>query len=229
MFGRHSLESAVRDHSESTPARTLLQNFHHFTNLYAIVEPTRIQGKPTCIINGDTNPPSSGQTPTGWYAFERAILHKQEVLFRVGSVSKRALVIGAYLGHAVLILLISNPKLHITLVEDDPSVRASEIVQYLQEHFPHRITLYNWGIEDTLAHLPNAAYDLMYMDRDYTYPVITSHMASLTRLSRQGAFFVIDGYEMVKPVIDSWIHQGRMNKVMLSQCLWTSIVTNLCK
>jgi hypothetical protein len=217
MFGQQSLEAAVRDHSESTPARTLLQNFHHFIGLYNIVESTRIQGKPTCIINGDT------------YAFERAILHKQEVLFRVGSVSKRALVIGAYLGHAVLMLLISNPKLHITLVEDDPAMKASMIVQYLEEYFPHRITFYTWGITDTLAHLPDSAYDLVYMERDYSYPLITSHISSLLRLSRQGAFYVIDGYEMVKPTIDSWIAQGRMSKVMISQCLWTSIVTNLCK
>jgi len=217
MFGKESLEAAVRDHSESTPARTLLQHFHHFIGLYNIVESTRIQDKPTCIINGHT------------YAFERAILHKQEVLFRVGSVSKRALVIGAYLGHAVLMLLISNPKLHITLVDHDPDVRAPEILQYLQEHFPHRITLYTWDIVNTLAHLADAAYDLVYMDRDYSYPLITNHMNELVRLSRQGAFYVIDGYEMVKPVIDNWINQGRMNKVMVSPCLWTSIVTNLCK
>jgi hypothetical protein len=217
MFGQESLEAAVRDHSESTPARTLLQNFQHFIGLYNIVEPTLIEGKPTCIINGHT------------YAFERAILHKQEVLFRVGSASKRALVIGAYLGHAVLMLLISNPKLHITLVEDDPAVRAPEIIQYLQEHFPHRITLYTWGIANTLAHLPDRAFDLVYMDRDYSYPLIANYMNELFRLSRQGAFYVIDGYEMVKPTIDNWIAQGRMNKVMVSPCLWTSIVTNLCK
>jgi len=217
MFGQESLESAVRDHSESTPARTLLQNFQHFIALHTIVEPTRIEGKPTCISNGNT------------YAFDRAILHKQEVLFRVGSVSKRALVFGAYLGHAVLLLLISNPKLHIILVEPDPSVRASEIVQYLELHFPHRMTLYSWDFSETLAHLPNLAFDFVYMDRDYTYPLITNHMDELFRVSRQGAFYMMDGYDMVKPTIDFWIRQERMNQVMISQCLWTSIVTNLCK
>jgi hypothetical protein len=131
------------------------------------------------------------------------------------------------LGHALLLLLISNPTLHLVVV-DNESI-TPKIIHYFQQHFPDRITFYYGRIETSLAYLPNTYFDLIYMDKEHTYSCLTEYMPVLERVAKQGAFMVLDGYEEVKPLVDTWIAEGRMNKVMVSPCLWTSIVTNLCK
>jgi len=216
MFGRESLEAAVRDHRESTPARHLLDNFQHFIALHDLVGNTRVPGKPSYIINGNA------------YTYERAILHKQEVLFRVGATSKHALLIGAYLGHALLILLISRPTLHVTLLEDDNSVNTPAIVAYFQEHFPNRVSFYSGSVETCLQHFTDCAFDMIHIDQPHTYMLMTEHMDTLKRISQQGAFFILDGYMDVQSLVDAWIADKTLNYVMISRCLWTCIVTNLC-
>ena len=217
MFGQESLESAVRDHRESIPAKHLLDNFRHFIALHALVGDTRVQGKPSYLINGDA------------YIYERALLHKQEVLFRVGATSKHALLIGAYLGHALLLLLISKPTLHVTLLEDDVSVNAPAIVTYFQEHFPNRVTFYPGSVTSMFEHLPDHTFDMIHINQEHTYALITEQLSNIERVSQPGTYLVLDGYEDVQSLVDAWIADKTLNYVMISRCLWTCIVANLCK
>ena len=101
-FGKSILESAVRDHPESIPAKRLLENFHHFVNIHEVLNGKWEWGWGSYMFNGLK------------YIWQRETLKKQEALFRVGEKSKNALEIGVYLGHSLLILLISNPDLKIT-------------------------------------------------------------------------------------------------------------------
>jgi hypothetical protein len=213
MFGKESFEAAARDHSESTPTKVLLQNFQHFQNLYEIMKTHIVPGKATYFMNGAT------------YAFDRAILHKQEVAFRIGSVSNHALVFGSYCGHTLLILLASNPFLRITCVDNAPY--STDVVTYLNEHFQNRTTLL-FSSSDSIKLFSDNIFDAVFMDADHTFQLCIQ-FNEVKRVALQGAFIIFDGYEQVKPIVDSWISDKILSQTMISRCLWTNIVTNLCK
>ena len=214
-WGQERLEAAVRDHTESTPAKGILQTFQHFIQLYELMGPHLVRNKPTCLINGQQ------------YMYDRALLHKQEVMFRTGQVSKHALVFGSYCGHTLLILLASNPALKIVCVDNSPYSPA--IVHYLNQHFYNRIMLFVGQPKDALNLFADNVFDLVHLDTDATIPLIFHHFQAIQRVAIQGAFIMIDGYEPIKSLIDTWIEHGILSKTMISPCLWTSIVTNLCK
>jgi hypothetical protein len=214
-WGQERLEAATRDHTESTPAKGILQHFQHFIHLYELMGTHLVRNKPTYLINGQH------------YAYDRSLLHKQEVMYRTGQVSTRALMFGSYCGHALLILLASNPTLNIVCVDNAPY--APSIVNYLNQHFQNRIMLFVGNYKDGLALFADNVFDLVHLDTDATVPLVFHNFQDIQRVAIQGAFIMVDGYDQIRSLIDTWIEHKILNKTMVSPPLWTSIVTNLCK
>lgn len=128
MFGREILEQAVSHHPESVPARVLLENFHHFEAIHGVLKGQWIDGWGSYMFDGRT------------YRYQRETLKKQEALFRCGSGSSSSsgsavhvLEVGVYVGHSLLILLVSNPLLRITCIDID-SRYSPLVVDYLNRH-----------------------------------------------------------------------------------------------
>lgn len=215
-YGKSILEAAVRDHPESIPAKYILDNFHHFINLHNILDGKWEFGWGSYMFNGRK------------YEWQRETLKKQEALFRVGEQSKNVLEIGVYLGHSLLILLISNPTLKITCVDNDQRF-APKAVEYLNKAFNNRITFYLGDATNIINSIkPENNFDLVHIDADHNNEAVLRQFNASRKISTRDAFFVFDDYEATRNTIDSLINTNIVRQLVLPNCLWTNIVTKLC-
>lgn len=216
-FGRSVLEEVLRKHPDSYPSRKLLENFHHFENIYKILEGKFEYGWGSYLFNGTK------------YKYMRELLTKQEALYQVGEKSQNCLEVGVYLGHSLLILLLSNPDLKITCVDNDPRF-SPKVVEYLNKEFNNRITFYLGDAVAVIGGLPeelNKTFDFIHIDADHNEPAVNAQFMTSKRLAKDDAFIVFDDYEAVRKLIDGWISGGVLKHVRTPWCLWTNIVTKL--
>jgi ubiquinone/menaquinone biosynthesis C-methylase UbiE len=214
MSGRDILQAAVIGHPESYAASKLLDYFHHFEEIKNVLGNEWIPGWGSYLFNGVE------------YKYQRETLKKQEALFRVGQVSTHVLEIGVYVGHSLLILLISNPHLKITCVDND-SRYTPKVVSYLNTHFDNRVTLIMGDGVDVMRMLPDNTYDAVHIDTDHNIPVVTAQFNEARRVAKASAYFIFDDYDNVSMAIIEWINNKILKFIELPQCLWTNIVTRL--
>lgn len=209
-YGRSVLEAAVYDHPESVPAKVLLDNFHHFVALNNGFH----RGCGSYLFDGQT------------YKYQRETLKKQEHLFYTGQQSTRVLEIGVYVGHSLLILLLSNPNLLITCIDNDSSF-SPRAVEYLNKHFNNRIVFYCGSAEEVLQRETLGTFDCIHIDADH-YEYAVSRQFELSRkFAEPDALYVFDDYEAVRPLIDRWMTDGTLIHVFTPWCLWTNVITRL--
>ena len=206
-FGYSLLEQKA---PESEMARTLLYNFHHFIAL----GPGFHRGCGSYLIDGQR------------YAYQAETFKKQEALFQVGKASTRVLEIGVYLGHSLLLLLLANPNLEITCIDNDSKFSPSA-VQYLNKHFGNRIRFYLGDSTDVLSREKLGQFDCIHIDADHREDAVANEFALSRPLASPGAFFVFDDYEALRPLIDGYISSGVLFHVDTPWSLWTNIVTRL--
>lgn len=222
MFGREILEQAVSHHPESVTARVLLENFHHFEAIHGVLKGQWIEGWGSYMFDGRN------------YRYQRETLKKQEALFRVGAAAgtatagtaARVLEVGVYVGHSLLILLLSNPTLRITCIDCDKRY-SPLVVDYLNQHFGDRVDFILGDAVEAMKRLPAGTFDVVHIDADHVIPAVTAQFAEARRLARAGATVVFDDYEALRPAIDDWISTGVLQVVETPWCLWTNIVTRL--
>lgn len=209
-YGREDIERAVAWHPESTTAKLILDAFDHFIALGPRFHP----GWGSYMFDGQT------------YRYHLETLKKQEALVRVGSVSTHVLEIGVYLGHSLLLLLLSNPMLRITCIDNDARF-SPRAVAYLNAHFGNRITFHLGTAAEILPTLPLATYDCIHIDADHYDDAVRQQFTLAKPLATPRAFVVFDDYEAVRSVIDSLIESKVLDQLELPGCLWTNIVTQL--
>ena len=213
-FGKSILESAVRDHPESIPAKKILENFHHFVNINEVLNGKWEWGWGSYMFNGLN------------YIWQRETLKKQEALFRVGEKSKNALEIGVYLGHSLLILLISNPDLKITCIDNDDRF-SPKVVDYLNKNFGNRLFFHLGDAVKIIDTLPTGSFDLVHVDADHNNEAVMKQFNSAKRCALSDAHFVFDDYEATRGTIDLLLKENILKSLVLPNCLWTNIVTQL--
>jgi predicted O-methyltransferase YrrM len=214
-FGKSILQNVLHIHPDSYPSRKLLENFHHFENIYKVLDGKFEYGWGSYLFNGTK------------YKYMRELLTKQEALYQVGEKSNSCLEIGVYLGHSLLILLLSNPNLKITCVDNDPRF-APKVVEYLNANFNNRITFYLGDAVEVVNGLSdNDKFDFIHIDADHNEPAVNAQFLASKRLAKDDAFIVFDDYEAVRKLIDGWISGGILKHVRTPWCLWTNIVTKL--
>lgn len=212
-FGKSELEQACRDHPESEMARSLLANFTHFEKIYEIID---------------------GQWEMGWgsylffgmeYRWQREMLKKQEALFNVAKKASRALEIGVYLGHSLLVMLIANPSLTITCMDVDQRF-SPKVVDYLNKMFNNRILYLPGSAKEVLPVLTqrNESYDLVHIDADHYEDSVREQYLLSQGVMHQNSYIVFDDYEATRNVIDSFIQQDQLIHITTPWCLYTNIV-----
>lgn len=212
--GKHILEDAVADHPDSECARALLENFYHFEEIHRILEGGWQYGWGSYLFNGQE------------YTYQRETLKKQEALFNVGKTCFNVLEVGVYLGHSLLILLISNPNLRITCVDNDDRF-SPKVVNYLNKMFNNRITFFLGDAVKTVEKLQYVEFDCIHIDADHYEAAVNAQFNVCVKYAKPNAFIVFDDYEAVQPLIDGWISNGTLTCVTIPWCLWTNIVTRL--
>ena len=214
LYGFDTLSKAVHWHKDCVTAKVLHNHFHHFIQLYDAVGRDHIHGWGSYMFNGLD------------YSYQLETLKKQEALFRVGQKSTHLLEVGVYLGHSLLILLLSNPTLRITCIDNDARY-SPKAVEYLNQHFGNRITFHLGDATEVLKTLPHHEYDTIHIDADHTHEAVLSHFLHSLPLAKKNAYIVFDDYEATQSLIDRFIFDNTLSVIELPRCLWTNIVTQL--
>jgi len=214
MYGRELLESIVDRHPDSFPAVKLLVHFRHFEGLYRAVGERWHNGWGSYLFNGQK------------YEYQPATLRKQEALYRYAMTATNALEIGVYLGHSLLIMLIANPTLKITCIDNDDQF-ARKAVDYLNTHFNNRITFIHADALKGIATLADNTFDFVHIDADHYDAAVNNQFNASVRVAKLGATVVFDDYEAVQGTIDGFINRGILKHIVTPGCLWTNCVTKL--
>ena len=85
------------------------------------------------------------------YEYFIGMYPKQKLLYEVAKDAKSVLEIGVYMGHSILLMLISNPKLNITCIDIDQKFPKPS-TDYLANEFPEAKIQFIHG--DSLKILP---------------------------------------------------------------------------
>lgn len=205
--GKGRLEPLRQD---SPFASCLFDNFHHFVAL----GPRFYRGCGSYLIDGQT------------YAYQLETFKKQEALFRIGQRSTSVLEIGVYLGHSLLILLLSNPDLRITCIDNDPTFTPAA-VNYLNAHFGDRITLLLGDSRDVLSSRDLGSFDCIHIDADHRPEAVEREFSLSRPFARPSAYFIFDDYEAIRSTVDSLVSNGTLVSVETPWCLWTNTITRL--
>jgi len=214
LYGEGELLKAIEWHKDCITARVLHNHFHDFIQLYDAVGRDHIHGWGSYLFDGLK------------YSYQLQTLKKQEALFRVGQKASHLLEVGVYLGHSLLILLVSNPTLRITCIDNDARY-SPKAVEYLNQHFGNRITFHLGDASEVLKTLPSDEYDAIHIDADHTHEAVRSHFVHSLPLAKKNALIVFDDYEATQSLIDAFIADKLLTVVELPRCLWTNIVTQL--
>jgi O-methyltransferase len=206
-FGRSILEKLS---AESEAARALLYNFHHFIAL----GPHFHRGCGSYMIDGQR------------YVYQADTLKKQQALFNVGKASNRVLEIGVYLGHSLLLLLLSNPNLEITCIDNDDTFSPAA-VEYLNKHFGNRVQFFLGNSRDVLTRERLGQFDCIHIDADHREDAVSQEFILTRPFAVSNAFYVFDDYEALRSLIDRYISAGILLHVETPWCLWTNIITRL--
>jgi O-methyltransferase len=207
-YGRSRLEMA----RQTEYTQTLLANFHHFVGLNGSFH----QGCGSYMFDGQR------------YLYQIETLKKQEELYAVGKEATHLLEVGVYVGHSLLILLLSNPNLRITCVDIEHDI-PQRAVTYLNQHFGNRITFLHGRAEDILPTLPKHTFDAVHIDADHNPDAVTRQFNLCVPLATRNAYFVFDDYEAVQSVINEWIQTGLLHHIATPWCLWTNCITRINK
>ena len=214
MFGREYLDDIVTRHPDSFPAVALLEHFSYFEGLYTAVGGRWHNGWGSYLFNGQK------------YEYQPETLRKQEELYRYAMTATHALEIGVYLGHSLLIMLIANPNLKITCIDNDDQF-ARPAVEYLNRCFNNRITFIHDDAIKGIATLPDNTFDFVHIDADHYDEAVNNQFNASIRVAKLGATVVFDDYEAVQKTIDGFISQGFLQHLVTPGCLWTNCVTRL--
>jgi hypothetical protein len=206
-FGRSILEK-LSDSSEM--ARMLLQNFHHFIAL----GPRFHRGCGSYLIDGQR------------YVYQLDTFKKQEALFQVGKSCSRVLEVGVYLGHSLLLLLLSNPDLRITCIDVDDAFSPAA-VDYLNKHFWNRIQFYLGHSKDVLSRETLGKFDCIHIDADHREDAVSQEFTLSRPFASENAYYVFDDYEALRSLIDSYVSSGVLEHISTPWCLWTNVITRL--
>lgn len=208
-FGRNILENLV---SQSEMAKCLYENFHHFIALGNKFH----YGCGSYMIDGQR------------YIYQADTIKKQEALFQVGKTSTRVLEIGVYLGHSLLLLLLSNPNLQITCIDNDPTF-SPKAVEYLNNHFGNRIKFYLGNSQDILSKEELGKFDCIHIDADHREDAVSCEFVLTKRFADLNTYYIFDDYEALRSLIDGYVSSEELIHIQTPWCLWTNIITRLNK
>lgn len=206
-FGRSILE---RFALTSPMAKVLIDNFHHFIAL----GPRFHGGCGSYMFDGQR------------YVYQAETLQKQEALFAIGQKCNHVLEVGVYLGHSLLLLLLSNPSLRITCIDNDATF-APKAVAYLNEHFGDRITFLLGTSQEVLTTHTFTPFDCVHIDAEHSERAVTQDFFATLPHAAKSACYVFDDYEAVRGLIDGWVSNKLLEHIHTPWGLWTNVITRL--
>ena len=132
----------------------------HFEQLYFVNKKKFTKGCGSYLFDGKK------------YNYDKSFYEKQKLLFELCKTNNKVLEIGSYMGHSILIMLLANPKIHVTAIDINDHY-AKPSLKYLQKKFPKsKINFINNDSIEALGSLKEN-FDLFHLDGAHEHEVIS--------------------------------------------------------
>ena len=127
---------------------------------------------------------------------------------------KNVMEIGFNSGFSTLLMLISNPNIHISCFDLGEHKYAIPCYEKLKETFGDRINITIGDSTKTLQNI-NDNYDLIHIDGGHSTEVADSDIINSYRLSKQGTILIMDDYDFpnLHNIWDSYIVKYNLKKL----------------
>jgi hypothetical protein len=197
---------------ETEFTKKLLENKGIFYEIYEACGNKFHQGVGSYLFDGQT------------YKYCDLMYEKQELLFRSVKDAKTVLEIGTYMGHSLLIMLLSNPDLKITCIDisDEFTLPA---VNVLNKHFNNAIRFIKSDSLTALRTLTDK-FDFFHIDGHHENDYITNEFVMVKKLNACAGNLlrVIFDDQACLPKLQSDIetHYNVVKKVIPS-CSWNNV------
>jgi len=148
------------------------KGMHHFKQLYFVNKRKFEKGCGSYLFDGKK------------YIYDKSMYEKQKLLFKLCKQNKKVLEIGNYMGHSILIMLLANPKIHITAIDTNDKY-AKPSLDYLQKQFPNSKINFIHG--DSIKILSNfrGKFDLFHVDGNHVHSIISQEFLLLLNLRKE--------------------------------------------
>lgn len=127
---------------------------------------------------------------------------------------KNVMEIGFNSGFSTLLMLISNPNIHISCFDLGEHKYTIQCYEKLKETFGDRINITIGDSTKTLQNI-NDNYDLIHIDGGHSTEVANSDIINSYRLSKQGTILIMDDYDFpnLHNIWDSYIVKYNLKKL----------------
>lgn len=160
------------------------------------------------------------------YVLDTSSYKKQELLFSKAKTASRALEVGSYVGHSLLIMLLANPELEITSIDIDDKY-TGPAVKVLNKHFGNRIRFLHTNSKDGLDKLceEGEKFDFFHLDGDHNEDLIIQEYGFCKRLtSCYPRVKILFDDEMSLRGFSHYLLFHRSNvKIEMPNCQWSNI------
>jgi hypothetical protein len=161
-----------------------------------------------------------GQT----YKYSIETYTKQELLYNSVKNAKNVLEIGTYMGHSLLIMLLSNPELKITCI-DISDEYTGPAVALLNKYFNNAITFIH---SDSLTALKNmtAKFDFFHIDGHHDNNYITNEFIYIKRMNNNAnnvLRVIFDDQECLQRLQTEIRQKYNVIKQITPNCRWNNV------
>lgn len=153
------------------------------------------------------------------YKYCDKMIEKQFLLYEKIKEQKNVLEIGTYMGHSLLIMLLSNPKLKITSIDIDDTF-SLPVINFLNKKFNTNIKFIKGNSLDALK-LIYDQFDFFHIDGTHNIDFVVKELDFCKNMSTSDTLNVIfDDYDTIKDIKE----MIEKNHIILEQvtpnCSW---------
>ena len=158
------------------------------------------------------------------YQYCDIMLAKQELLYHEVKTATHVLEVGTYMGHSLLIMLISNPTLKITCIDiDDHFTRPC--VNVLNKHFGNRVTFIHSDSLSALTTLEDK-FDFFHIDGLHDNDYIEKEFILIQKLNQTSSSLfriIFDDQECLTKLQKFILTNYHVIKCIVPNCQWNSV------
>ena len=156
------------------------------------------------------------------YKYCDLMYEKQELLYNCVKTATNVLEIGTYMGHSVLIMLLSNPNLKITCIDISADLTRPAIA-VLNKYFNNAVTFIHNDSLTALANL-NEKFDFFHIDGYHENDYIHQEFKFVEKLNNNIPLRILfDDQESLVPLQNYIVANYRVIKHIVPQCTWNNV------
>jgi predicted O-methyltransferase YrrM len=131
---------------------------------------------------------------------------------------KNVIEIGFNSGFSTLLMLVTNPKMHITCLDLGEHKYTIPCYEKIKETFGDRIDIIIGDSRETLKNITDANYDLIHIDGGHETEIADSDIINCYRLSKKGTIIIMDDYDFsnLHELWDSYINKYNLKPLNIN-------------